>query len=175
MNNKGFTLVELITTFAVASAIALVLFNVVLTIKNIYSRTNLKTTLLIDQANLSNLVNSKVIDNDIVEIEMCTFSTYCYKITYADGDTMNLIIKDKSVSFGNYIYKLENGSYVDINDSNIGLSYDILAGIVNNKDSILNIKIPIKNKQFENIDFGLNFVYLYNNGDIDLHGIPSNS
>ena len=160
MNNKGFTLVELITTFAVASAIALVLFNVVLTIKNIYSRTNLKTTLLIDQANLSNLVNSKVIDNDIVEIDMCTFSTYCYKITYADGDTMNLIIKDKSVSFGNYIYKLEN---------------DILAGIVNNKDSILNIKIPIKNKQFENIDFGLNFVYLYNNGDIDLHGIPSNS
>ena len=58
MNNKGFTVVELITTFAVASAIALVLFNIVLIIKNLYSNSNIKTNLLINQGNLSEQFNS---------------------------------------------------------------------------------------------------------------------
>ena len=172
MNNKGFTLVELITTFAVASVVALILFNVVLSIKNTYSKANMKTNLLINQANLSNQVNSKALDENIIEIDLCDLSTYCYKIKYTDGKTLNLVIKEKSVSFGNYTYKLENGSYVDLN--NIKLSYKTFDGIIDSKDSILNIKVPIKSKQIENHDFGLNFVYLYNNGDINYHGIPSN-
>ena len=172
MNNKGFTLVELITTFAVASVIALILFNVVLSIKNIYSKTNMKTNLLINQANLNNQINSKVLDENITSIDLCDLSTYCYKIKYTDGKTLNLVIKEKSVAFGNYTYKLEKGSYVDTD--NIKLSYKTFNEITDNKDSILNIKIPIKSKQIENYDFGLNFIYLYNDGDINYNGIPSN-
>ena len=173
MNNKGFTLVELITTFAVASAIALVLFNVVLSIKNIYSKTNLKTNLLINQANLSNQVNSKVINDDIVSIDYCDLSVNCYTISYTNGDNINLIINEKTISFGNYTYNLLDGSYVDLD--NISFYYQTFSNVLDNKDSILNIKVPVRSKEIENIDFGLNFVYLYNNGDIDFNGIPSSN
>ena len=40
MNKKGFTLVELITTFALATVIIVLLINIVLLIKNIYSKNN---------------------------------------------------------------------------------------------------------------------------------------
>ena len=176
MNNKAFTLVELITTFAVASAIALILFNVVISIKNVYSNTNLKTNLLINQGNLSNQINSKIMDEDIMAIDYCNESSgyyKCYKITFSNNETLNLVIKDKMISFGNYVYKLDDGSYIDLD--NTGLYYKTYNDILDTKNSILNIKIPIRSKQIENIDFGLNFVYLYNNGEINFNGLPSNS
>ena len=170
MNNKGFTLVELITTFAVASAIALVLFNVVLTIKNIYSKTNIKTNLLINQANLSNQINSKSLSNQIVDINLCDLSTHCYTITYSNGESYDLVIKNKSITFGNYVYNLDDSSSID--ENNINFCKLIDSSVVDNtNNSILNIKIPIKNKTFENKDFGLNYVYLYSDGDINFNGL----
>lgn len=168
MNNKGFTLVELITTFAVASAIALILFNVVLSIKNIYSKTNIKTNLLINQANLSNQINSKSLNNEIVDINVCNLSDHCYTITYRNGESYDLVIKDKSIAFGNYVYKLDDSSSID----NINFCKLVDSSVIDNTyNSILNIKIPIKNKTFENRDFGLNYVYLYSDGDIDFNGL----
>ena len=121
MNNKGFTLVELITTFAVASAVALVLFNVVLSIKDVYFTTNLDTNMLIDQANLNNQLYSKILGESITEIDFCDLSTNCYKIVYSNGEELNLVIKEKIITLGNYTYKLSNGSYVDLDNVDLFL------------------------------------------------------
>ena len=55
MNNKGLTLVELITTFALTSVIVVLLINIVVVIKNVYSKSDIKTELYINQSNLSNV------------------------------------------------------------------------------------------------------------------------
>ena len=113
----------------------ILLFNVVLSLKDVYITNKLTTKLLINQANLSNQINSKVLEEEITSIDLCDLSTYCYKIKYTDDKTLNLVIKEKSISFGNYTYKLEKGSYVDTD--NIKLSYKTFNEITDNKNSIL--------------------------------------
>lgn len=172
MNNKGFTVVELITTFAVASVIALVLLNVVLAIKNIYSDSNKKTTLLINQANLSNQINSKTLNNEIIKVDFCdeSNSIRCYKLSYSNGEEIDLIVKSDSITFGNYVYRLEKGYYVD--DDHIIIGYETDETVMNyEKDSIFRIKIPVISNSNYKENFGINYVYLYNNGDIDFTGI----
>lgn len=160
MNNKGFTVVELITTFAVASAIALVLFNVVLIIKNTYSNSNTKTNLLINQGNLSEQFNSLTLYEDITSIQFCDDSVKCYEFSYTNGKKYKLIIENDMIKFGNYVYKLEKGSHVD--EENVIIKREKINSVfLGEKDSILNVKIPIINDHYPLYDFGLNYVYLY--------------
>ena len=59
LNKKGFTLIELITTFALASVLIIILINIIIVIKNVYSKNDIRSELLIEQSNLSNLINKK--------------------------------------------------------------------------------------------------------------------
>ena len=59
LNKKGFTLIELITTFALASVLIIILINIIIVIKNIYSKNDIRSELLLEQSNLSNLINKK--------------------------------------------------------------------------------------------------------------------
>ena len=52
MNNKGLTLIELITTFALSAVIIVLLINVVVSIRNVYSKVSVKSDLYITQSNL---------------------------------------------------------------------------------------------------------------------------
>ena len=172
MNNKGFTVIELITTFTVASAIALIFFNVVLVIKNYYSVSNIKTNLLINQANLAEQFNSISLNNDIISIDFCDDSVNnyiaCYQINYTGGKSNKLIIGKQIIMFGDYTYKLDKGSIVDAD--NIVIRREKVEEITDNtKNSILNIKIPILNDQFPGKDFGLNYVYLFNYDDLSFN------
>lgn len=51
-NQKGFTLVELIASFTLALVIMFFLFQIVITVKELYVSSGLKTEMLIRQANL---------------------------------------------------------------------------------------------------------------------------
>ena len=160
MNNKGFTVVELITTFAVASAIALILFNIVLIIKNFYSTSNIKTNLLINQANLSEQFNSITLHDDISSIDFCNDEVICYEFVYTDGNKYKLTINNNIIKFGNYTYKLEKGSHID--ENNIVVRREKIDSVsVGEKNAILNVRIPILSDQYPGKDFGLNYVYLH--------------
>lgn len=168
MNNKGFTVVELITTFAVASAIALVLFNIVLIIKNLYSNSNIKTNLLINQGNLSEQFNSLTLHEEISSIDFCDDAIKCYEFTYTDGKKYKLIVDNNIIKFGNYVYKLEKGSHIDEDNAIIKREKIDLIDF-SEKDSILNVKIPIINDQYPSQDFGLNYVYLHDYDSLEFN------
>ena len=57
MNNKGLTLIELITTFALSAVIIVLLINVVASIRTVYSKVSIKSDLYITQSNLSTALN----------------------------------------------------------------------------------------------------------------------
>ena len=61
MNNKGFTVVELIASFALTMVIAVLLFEVLIEVKDVFADTNIKTAIQqkssIISKNIENLLN----------------------------------------------------------------------------------------------------------------------
>ena len=159
MKNKGFTLVELITTFALASVIVILLINLIVVIRNIYSKTNIKTELYINQSNLSNLMNKKINKDNLDSYEECDDEEFCYIFSLVDGETIKLSATESVIKFGDFVYKLDNRSKV-VNPSLITEYFAEIVEDVN--DSILIINIPIENDMYPNTNFGINLIYQYN-------------
>lgn len=165
MNKKGFTLVELITTFALAAVIITLLINVVLLIKNIYTKSVVKTELLINQANLSNAINSEFNKNSQVFnsfTETCPNETekVCYSFKFIVTEEGNegteiieLVITKNKITFDSFVYETNEGTEIVLADVDINNSEN---------NNFFYIKIPIKNKLYSDVDFGINIVYLYN-------------
>lgn len=165
MDKKGFTTIELITTFALSTVIIIILINVVLIIKNIYSQNEIKSQLLIEQSNLSNLINKKFTSDNLSSYQACSDSSFCYTFKFVDGTTSTLVVGDDYIKFDSYIYKRKGGS--SIGDSTFEITnVDVSNTEVNN--SILVIEIPISNKLYPNEDFGIKIVYQYNSNKVAL-------
>ena len=156
MNNKGMTLIELITTFALSAVIIILLINVLVVIRNVYSKATIKTELYITQANLSNDLNKRINKNNLLSYQTCTDSTFCYVFNFKDNTSSKLVVNEKNIKFNNNTYNLDDNTKV-INPS---LTIEYLDS--NNGNNILLLKIPIKNNIYPNVDFGINLVYLYN-------------
>lgn len=159
MNNKGLTLIELITTFALSAVIIVLLINVVVSIRNVYSKVSIKSDLYITQSNLSNALNSKLHDDQLNSYDSCTDSSFCYNFNLVNGETFKLVVEENRITVGDQVYKLTGKtkvvdpiltpSYVELNEEYSG-------------NNILVLKIPIINELYPDIDFGINIVYLYN-------------
>lgn len=163
LKKSGFTLVEMITSFTLASIMVTLLFSVVLNIKNIYSTSAVKTEMLIEQANLSKKMNQVIKDNNITSYSICVDDDYdiCYEFIHTSGTTYKLLINtiDNVITFDNYTYKLGNNSSI----GNVEVSVETLAEISEEyNNSFLNIKIPIYNSNLEKEDLGINLVYPFN-------------
>ena len=145
MNKKGLTLIELIVTFALAISIIIVLLNVLLIIKKNYEDIDSKTKLVMNQSTLSNLMNSKFTDDNLVSYDTC-LGTFCYEFTFKNGEVITLSVVDKTITFGDYTYRLDSSTVV----YNPELIYD---------SPYLIIRIPIYTKLYPKTDFGINLVY----------------
>lgn len=145
MNNKGLTLVELLVTFALASVIIIMLLNVLVIIKKNYQDTNTKTSLIVNQSTLSNVLNNKFAKGNLASYTSCE-GTFCYTFNFRTGESIKLEVTDKKIVFGNYSYVLDDSTNV-VNPS------------ITNDIPYLIIKIPIINKKYPNTDFGINLVY----------------
>lgn len=165
MNQKGLTLVELITTFALAAVIILILTNVIVIIKNIYSNNNIKSDLLIEQSNLSKLINQKITTGTLTSYEKCDDSEFCYNFYFIDGGTSKLIVTDDYIRFDNYVYKINNDTVIG-NAKIKTETIEVSSTDINN--SFLIIDIPLENKLFSDENFGINIVYQYNSNKITL-------
>ncbi len=155
MKNKGFTLIELITTFALTSVIVILLINVIVVIKELYEGTNSKTELYINQNSISNTLNSRLRKGNLVYYEDCSYDSYnfCYDFTYDDGSSDRLTVTSTSISIGDIVYKFEG--YTSVGYPTLTTS-DVSTEIFS---KIINIKIPIINKLYPDMDFGVNIVY----------------
>ena len=157
MKKNGFTLVELITTFALTSVIIILLINVVTIIKNTYSNSNIKTELYINQSNLSNVLNSKISRDNLDSYEECDDTDFCYIFNFINGESTKLTISERTIKFGDYVYNLNDGTKVEMPSE----GSEFIDIIVEDTGSLLALKIPIICELYPDIDFGINLVYLY--------------
>lgn len=165
MNNKGLTLVELITTFALTAVIVVLLINVIMVIKNLYTKTNLKTELYINQGNLSNVLNEKINSDNVDSYTPCTDSEFCYVFNFVDGESIKLVASENKIKFGDYTYNLNKKTKV-VNPTLERMS--INNNDENNDNHFLVLRIPIITELYPDIDFGINLVYPYDSNKTSL-------
>ena len=154
-NNKAFTLVELLAAFTLSSIIIIIMFQLIINLKDLYMSSGIKTELLNKQYLMTNKIYSDLNTLKISSIEACTNKEICISFIYSDGTIKNLEIdkQNKTLAYDNYIIKLNNST-------NFGNIIIETTGS-NLEDKILNINIPIYNEIIKNTNFGINIVYTY--------------
>lgn len=162
--NKGFTLVELVTTLAIASVLITLFINIGLVIRNIYNNYDSKTKLLIEQGNLSTAIHSKL-DKNIISYNSCSDTVdFCFDFNLGDGTESRLLVSHNLISFDEYKYEITDDLIVEPT-----INKQTLTGIsASDNNSLLNLKISIKSKVYADEDFGINYVYQYNSNIINL-------
>ncbi len=162
MNNRGMTTIELITSFVLASVVFVILFNLVLSLKDIYMDSGLKTKLLIEQANLSRSINKEINSSKtITNVKSGRFDgklveddTKYYTFMFNDGTSKLLSISQDKISFDGYVYELTDGIKTE------DLSYDNVLVKPLTSCYLLVIDIPISSDLLSG-DYGVKVIYRY--------------
>ena len=146
--NKGFTTIELITSFTLASVIMLILFNIILILKDNLSKVNAKTNMLVEKDNLSYNINKRFKEKELSSITMCDEGDKCYEFKYSDDTSDKLIYSntDKSITFNNYTFDIIDG--ITVEEPTITEHYDTMSSTTYNGYFIIHIPIKLDNKDY---------------------------
>ena len=162
---KAFTTVELIVSFSLTMVIVVFLFQLVVSLKNIYIANLLKTELLNMQAIISDKINTSFSKKTIKNITKC--GSYCLNFIYSDNskEMLKIDYNENSIEFGSYKDVLPDNSY--ISNPSIDLAY---SGTFSKKsnNALLIINIPIYNDFLKNQNYGINVIYQYNSENYNL-------
>ncbi len=147
MKNRGFTVVELMTTFVLISVIATLLIKLTISLKELYISGDMRTVLLTKQGTLTDKIKNDLNNKVLSEIKSC--GDNCITFTYDTGSKNLKVDKTKKIiTYDNYSIKLSDSSsfediYINKDDFDIG--------------SIIKINVSIKNKLLKG-DYGISIV-----------------
>jgi len=158
MNKKGFTLVELIVSFALSIVVVIYIFNVVLMIKDLYITKGIKTNLLLKQSEIATMIEDSFLEK---ELTLFTVSNEEVEFLYDDLSTKILTYnkEENYIEFDNKRVYLETGAEI----GNFSFKDDVIVEKVTDQsyNSILSLKLPVVHNYIEG-DYGINIVHLYN-------------
>lgn len=165
MKNKGFTIIEFAVSFCMVAAISITLFQLIISMKDLYLSGNVKTALLNKQGILTKRIYDDMYNYTLKEVSSCGIS--CLTFSYLNEATnetktaeLSLDPYNVTITYDSYTIKLDNGSYfgkIEVVDTpSIYSTTDL-----DIKNSLLNIKIPIYNS-LVNGDYGIDVTYQYN-------------
>ena len=160
---KGFTVVELIVSFTLAMVISVFLFQIVVSLKNLYTKSTIKTELI----NIQSLISRQMNENfkkGIISVDEC--GENCVEFVYKDDTSDKLIVSDDSIEFGSYKTKLPKNSYIRNETINLSSSSTLSDSF---DDSLLIINVPIYNENFKDEVYNIKIVYPYNSNENDLN------
>ena len=164
--NNGFTIVEVIVSFSLTMIIVLFLFQLIITLKQIYNNNFVASDLVLQQSNISQMINSDFLETDLGSAtnvaESYNNGIYgrCYSLTFTNGvrklcyDTEHNIISYNDYEFtlisgskiGDVSVEIENGNlFVDIpiTYSNIERNFDVTAVLMKRIDMVDNSVLVI--------------------------------
>lgn len=153
MDNKGFTLVELIVSFVLITVISLALFKTTLTLQqqqqHSIAKNKYKSFLIV----LNNTIQMDFIGDKMQSITSC--GDNCYDIIYENSGEKRLSVEDNIITYGSTKEKLPS-DYKFIGDIEF-TSY--VSDSVGN-DSFILLTISIKNSYDSKID-KIKYMYQY--------------
>ena len=159
-NNKAFTLVEMLVSFTLAMILVIIMFQLIINLKELYMSSGIKTELLNKQYLMTNKIYTDLNEKKAINIDNCNDPLICVQFTFQDGTVKKLQVdeENKTITYDDYTIRLNNESYFKTMDISTYTS------ATNNK--IFNANIPIYNDLFKNTDFGINIVYPYNDTEV---------
>lgn len=164
-NKRGFTTVELLVSFTMTLTIVIILFQIIIALKNLYINNGIKTQLLNKQGLITNQIASALNENKISRITRC--GTDCYRFSYKNNQTEELQIDklNRTIAFGNWTNTLaENSRFGSIMID----SYQTPTVSKENNNAFIIVDIPIYNDNFKDKNFGIHFIYQYNTNTDDI-------
>ncbi|MDD4027837.1 MAG: prepilin-type N-terminal cleavage/methylation domain-containing protein [Bacilli bacterium] len=166
MNKKGFTLVELIVSFAMISILSLVVFRTTINIQQKQSRNIAYSNYVTFYSAVNNVLQNDLVNKTIEELEFC--GRNCYKIKYEGEESkeLSIDIENKLIRYGGFIERLPVSFkyYMDLT-----ISEDIYDAVDDHYNAMLTIRIPINSTILPN-DKDLFYIYQYNS---DINPITS--
>ena len=164
MNNKGFTLVELLVSFVLSMIIVILLFQLIINLKDVYVSSVVKTDLLNKQNLMTNKIYSDLLNESVSSITKCDDSSTCIDFNFVNGSDKKLMIDvaNNILSYDDYVIKYDDGSYV----SDITILTSNFGNISNLYNAIFNVRINISNDIFDSEDFGIDLIYMYDSNSV---------
>ena len=127
MNNKGFTLVELMVSIALIALVLVFMFNLLGDIKRESALSNEDISDALNRATITRIIQNDFIEKDLTKVSTCDDSILCYDFTFKDNSTKRLIVRENEIEYDDEIWSLDSGSYTKEGNiyciSNIGTNY----------------------------------------------------
>lgn len=176
--NRGFSLVELIVSFTLTMVIVIILFEIVVTMKDLYVNSVTKTELLNKQNLFTDYIYSDINNYGLNSVSGC--GNNCISFSYNNGSiknlewsfysTENINQALQTLSYGEYKINLITNASFDTNLSVSDGAYT-LEGVKicsNPVEQHFSIHLPIKHSMFDNKDFGIKILYVYKLGEVSI-------
>ncbi len=160
MNKKGFTIIEFALAFVLLSVIVILLFQVIIVVKELYVSALLKTKLLTKQSVLVETFYDDLFSQDIAVVNRNSDDSVTFIFEDGSSKTFEYNRDEKIIKYGDFSTKLVDGSYF----GNINLTTETVLDVTASmNNSFLKIKLPIYHPLLPEEDFGINMIYQYNN------------
>lgn len=160
MNKKGFTIIEFALGFVLLSVVVILLFQIIIVVKELYVSALVKTKLLTKQSVIVETFYEKLFGKDIVVIYKNSDDSVTFIFEDGFNKTFEYDRDEKTIKYDDFSTKLIDGSYF----GNINLTTETILNVDSTmNNSLLKIKIPIYHPLLPEEDFGINMIYQYNN------------
>ena len=154
-NKKGFTIVELGVSICLISVISFLLFQMITSVKKIYTTGDLKTTLLTKQAIMTKKIYDDFETKMITSITNCdTWQNSCLQFVFNDNTRSTLLVDPLNhiISYNNYTI-----NYQELDDT---IQFGELT--LNEYTDFFTIKIPMNLSTIEG-DYGIQITHQHTN------------
>lgn len=159
-DNKGFTVVEMGVSFCLIFTICILLFQIILAVKDVYIKGNVETTLLSKQGILLNKIYKDLDSKGVSSVQkrMTVSSTGVYKsifqFTFQDNTEEILTFaeldgKYQKIQYGDYIWDISDDSIKT--DTNIDFTpSEVIGG-----KEYFSLRLNIQNDLTEDTNYGI--------------------
>jgi len=140
--NDGFTAVELMVSFTLTMIIMVMLFQIILILKDVYVSSGVKTELLLKNSNFLRYIQTDLHSRDLTSLREC--GDNCYRFSYADGESLDLVmdLEANTIAYGSYKVKMVDGTVMRPMEAHLYRDSTVDLG----NDTIISILLPIRNK-----------------------------
>lgn len=177
-NNKGFSILELIVSFSLTMIIVVILFEIIVSMKEIYEKSVTKTELINRQNLFTDYLYNDKLNNNLIGIGVC--GNNCISFSFQDGQIKNWTWDTQFgvMAYDSYTTNLLKNAQFDTSLSLTDSDNNTLTGAkicynqsygLGGVDSFVSIKLPILNPLFPDEDFGINLFYTFDSNNFSLN------
>ena len=160
-NNKAFTLVEMLVSFTLSMILVIIMFQLIINLKDVYMTSGIKTEMINKQYLMTNKIYKDLTEKKLTGISKCENDQQnCINISFSTGETKTFSVDlvNNTLNYDNYVQKVTNNSTIG--------TITINCNAITETKKILTIKVPITNSNFKDTDFGINIVYPFNTVEV---------